>query len=148
MIRNRSPDRLPLTWTYAQAVFRRGGYSRDFAAGVDGFGQFPSRPQNTSLISSHRFDAFILSGGDDPKTEPFGAPTHAAITPVLDARQTFETQLIHALANSPQTPVLGILPGHANARSVSRRQAQSASPRHPPDARNPLGACPHDQITR
>ena len=109
MIRNDRPTAY-LTMTYAQAVLDAGAIPVIL----------PPMPMDSA--SSHadsdyiadlvlRFDAFILSGGDDPKTEPFGTPTHAAITPVLDARQSFETQLIHALADSPQTPVLGICLG-------------------------------------
>lgn len=58
-----------------------------------------------------RFDAFVLSGGDDPVTEPFGAPTHAAAVRVAPERQDFETQLLRALDARPDIPVLGVCLG-------------------------------------
>ncbi|MEQ8770725.1 MAG: gamma-glutamyl-gamma-aminobutyrate hydrolase family protein [Phycisphaerales bacterium] len=59
-----------------------------------------------------RCDAFVLTGGDDPRTEPFGAPTDPRVTPVHDARQAFATALIEALRDdAPHTPVLGVCLG-------------------------------------
>mgnify|MGYP003629715002 CR=1 FL=1 len=58
-----------------------------------------------------RFDGFIFSGGDDPKTEPFGVETHSKVTPVLDDRQRFETELMTILNEHPEIPVLGICLG-------------------------------------
>lgn len=61
---------------------------------------------------AHRFDAFVFTGGDDPKTELFGVPTHAAAVPVHPDRQAWETDLLRALAaESPDTPVLGVCLG-------------------------------------
>jgi putative glutamine amidotransferase len=57
-------------------------------------------------------DGFIFTGGDDPKTEPFGEPTDPRTTPVYDRRQTFETGLLRALApGGPDRPVLGVCLG-------------------------------------
>lgn len=57
-------------------------------------------------------DAFILTGGDDPCTEPFGVPTHARAERVHPARQAFETSLLRALAaDRPEAPVLGVCLG-------------------------------------
>jgi putative glutamine amidotransferase len=59
-----------------------------------------------------RFGAFVLTGGDDPRTEPFGAPTHPRATPLHPVRQSFESVLIRALAEQrPETPVLGVCLG-------------------------------------
>ena len=58
-----------------------------------------------------RFDAFVLTGGDDPVTEPFGHPTHAKSVRVLEDRQRFETGLLHELQTHPDVPVLGICLG-------------------------------------
>jgi putative glutamine amidotransferase len=60
-------------------------------------------------------DGFVLTGGDDPRTEEF-APhhdaTHPAAKPIHARRQAFETALLQALQNHrPQTPVLGICLG-------------------------------------
>lgn len=92
-----------LTMTYANAVHNAGAIPVIL----------PPVSNNPDTIATllTRFDAFILSGGDDPKTEPYGVPSHSAITPVLAARQSFETQLINQLNNHPDIPVLGICLG-------------------------------------
>ncbi|MCA9304125.1 MAG: type 1 glutamine amidotransferase [Phycisphaerales bacterium] len=59
-----------------------------------------------------RFDGFVFTGGDDPKTEPFGEPTHPKTTPVHPVRQLFETELLAALkTEAPERPVLGVCLG-------------------------------------
>lgn len=59
-----------------------------------------------------RLGAIVLTGGDDPRTEPFGVQTHARATPLHPVRQAFESALILALADHrPQTPVLGVCLG-------------------------------------
>jgi putative glutamine amidotransferase len=59
-----------------------------------------------------RFDGFLFTGGDDPKTESFGVPTHPETTPVHPHRQKFETELLsHLQCNRPQAPVLGVCLG-------------------------------------
>ncbi len=56
-------------------------------------------------------DGFVLTGGDDPVMEPFGAPTDPRVTRVEPARQAFETALLAALDTQPDTPVLGVCLG-------------------------------------
>lgn len=57
-------------------------------------------------------DAFVLTGGDDPRTEPFGHPTHREAKPVDPRRQEYETLLLGLLAErSPEMPVLGVCLG-------------------------------------
>ena len=57
-------------------------------------------------------DAFVLTGGDDPVTEPFGNPTHPAAVRVHESRQIYETQLLRELQQShPNAPVLGVCLG-------------------------------------
>ncbi len=104
MIRNDRPTAF-LTMTYVQSVQRAGG----IPVVLPPMEADDSSQSNPALIE--RFDGFILSGGDDPKTEPFGCPTHDAITPVLDARQAFETALLTELSEHPEIPVLGICLG-------------------------------------
>ncbi|GAB4383886.1 MAG: gamma-glutamyl-gamma-aminobutyrate hydrolase family protein [Phycisphaerales bacterium] len=59
-----------------------------------------------------RLDAFIFTGGDDPRTEAFGAPTDPRATPLHPDRQAFELALLRTLqTQSPDTPVLGICLG-------------------------------------
>ncbi len=92
-----------LTMTYAQAVHNAGGLPVILPP-------TSSDPEQiTDLIA--RFDAFILSGGDDPRTEPFGVPTHQSITPILPERQAFESELINQLHTNPEIPILGICLG-------------------------------------
>lgn len=60
----------------------------------------------------NRCDAIILTGGDDPRTEPFGEPTHPKTTPVHPQRQSFESALLTFLGDhAPDLPVLGICLG-------------------------------------
>ncbi len=57
-------------------------------------------------------DAFVLTGGDDPITEPFGVPTHEAAVRVKQTRQNFELALLEALRTSrPSAPVIGVCLG-------------------------------------
>ena len=102
MIRNDRPTAF-LTTTYASAVLKAGAIPVIL----------PPMPSDPALINNliTRFDAFILSGGDDPVMEPFDVQTHPAITPVLEPRQSFETALLTQLQQHPQTPVLGICLG-------------------------------------
>jgi len=104
MIRNDRPTAF-LTMTYVQAVQRAGGIPVVLPPM-----EADDSPQPIAALIE-RFDGFILSGGDDPKTEPFGCPTHDAITPVLDARQAFETALLAELSEHSEIPVLGICLG-------------------------------------
>jgi putative glutamine amidotransferase len=53
----------------------------------------------------------VLSGGDDPIMEPFGAETHPRATPVDPQRQDFELALLRGLDRRPDIPVLGVCLG-------------------------------------
>lgn len=69
-------------------------------------------PQEIQMIPEYlRLCAgFILSGGDDPDTVPFGQPVHPKAELVNPARQAFESALIQALEEVSH-PVLGICMG-------------------------------------
>lgn len=59
-------------------------------------------------------DAFVFTGGDDPRTEAFDPriPTHPRATVMDQDRQQHETALLRFLrAESPDTPVLGLCLG-------------------------------------
>jgi putative glutamine amidotransferase len=57
-------------------------------------------------------NAFVFSGGDDPRTEEFGQPTHPGVVPLDPDRQTHELTLLRLLRDeSPDTPVLGLCLG-------------------------------------
>ncbi|MEX0742225.1 MAG: gamma-glutamyl-gamma-aminobutyrate hydrolase family protein [Phycisphaeraceae bacterium] len=55
-------------------------------------------------------DGFILGGGDDPNTQPFGEALHRSAKPVVPERQAFELGLLRALDETSH-PVLGICLG-------------------------------------
>lgn len=55
-------------------------------------------------------DGFVFTGGDDPRTEAFGVPTHSKAKPMHAARQTFEVELLRKLRNL-DSPVLGVCLG-------------------------------------
>src|SRR5690242_4757214 len=58
------------------------------------------------------FDGFVFTGGDDPRTEAFGAPTHPAAKPVHPDRQKYELALLEMLrSRRPGAPVLGVCLG-------------------------------------
>lgn len=57
-------------------------------------------------------DAFVFTGGDDPKMEEFGEVTHTKATPMNPRRQAYEVTLLRALQSQrPDAPVLGICLG-------------------------------------
>lgn len=71
-------------------------------------------PPLTDLVPTfvRTFDAFLFSGGDDPRMEPFGRPTHPNATPMHEQRQAFETALLRELQRvRPDAPVLGVCLG-------------------------------------
>lgn len=99
MVRNERPTAFS-TMTYTHSVLGAGGIPVIL----------PPAPMHIPDLIE-RFDAFILTGGDDPVTEPFGHPTHPESVRVLPDRQQFETSLLKELQNHPQIPVLGICLG-------------------------------------
>ena len=99
MVRNERPTAFS-TMTYTRSVLAAGGVPVIL----------PPTPDHTAQLID-RFDAFILTGGDDPVTEPFGTPTHPESIRVLPDRQSFETQLLNDLMSHPDIPVLGICLG-------------------------------------
>jgi putative glutamine amidotransferase len=57
-------------------------------------------------------DAFVFTGGNDPRMEPFGEPTHPQARAVSPRRQEYETALLrYLLAEAPATPTLGVCLG-------------------------------------
>jgi len=88
------------TLAYAEAIHRAGGWPVVL-------------PPSVEMLPDHlaRCDGFVISGGDDARTEPFGAPTHAKATPVHPVRQAFDTALLDALLARSGTPTLGVCLG-------------------------------------
>lgn len=98
---HRGSPRAQANMTYADAVHRAGGLA-------------VLLPPDPCQIVQHAAlcDAIVLTGGDDPRTEPFGEPSHPAITPVHPTRQAYETALLEYLsAHRPDLPVLGVCLG-------------------------------------
>jgi putative glutamine amidotransferase len=64
-----------------------------------------------ALVSRYTelLDGLVLSGGDDPRTEEFGVPTHPSATPVFAQRQAFEVALLRAWGRAK--PALGVCLG-------------------------------------
>ncbi|MAE66047.1 MAG: hypothetical protein CMJ18_17380 [Phycisphaeraceae bacterium] len=56
-------------------------------------------------------DGLIFSGGVDPRTEIFGAPTHPRARPIDARRQAFELALLKAVADRDDKCVLGVCLG-------------------------------------
>ena len=54
---------------------------------------------------------FVLTGGDDPRTDMFGVKTHSMAKPMHACRQEYEVGLLRALDSRQQTPVLGVCLG-------------------------------------
>lgn len=99
--RSRTPERAFASLTYARAIAGAGGTPILLPPLVD-------------CLDLHleACDAFVLTGGDDPRTEPFGVPTHAKATPIDPDRQDYETSLLQRLhATAPTVPVLGVCLG-------------------------------------
>lgn len=96
-----APDRAIGRLSYVRAVVTAGGVP-------------VLLPPVASLAWRHASlcDAFVLTGGDDPRTEPFGEPTHPMAVPVHPDRQAYELALLDALARlAPRKPVLGVCLG-------------------------------------
>lgn len=84
---------------YADAVDRAGGVPMYLAPVVSAI------PDQLRVV-----DAVVLTGGDDPRTEAFGVPTHPAATPLHARRQEYELALLAALEGSAHA-VLGVCLG-------------------------------------
>lgn len=93
--------RLSASWNYAQRVVQAGGMPLMLPPVVE------QVADQAALC-----DAFVLTGGDDPCTEPFGHPTHPKATRILAQRQRYETALLEQLAEGHwDKPVLGVCLG-------------------------------------
>ncbi|MBY0112266.1 MAG: gamma-glutamyl-gamma-aminobutyrate hydrolase family protein [Phycisphaerales bacterium] len=92
--------KLDVSLAYAQCVARAGGTPVMLAPIIQEI------PHQLALC-----DGFVFTGGDDPRTEAFGVPSHPRITPLHPLRQSYELALLTALETRPQAPVLGICLG-------------------------------------
>jgi len=126
---------------YAEAILRAGGAPILLCP--------PEDPEQAEPIARQHADivhAVVFTGGADPRTEPFGEPTHAMAKPMAAARQAYETALLRILDEPARrdTPVLGICLGmqlmglHAGAKldqhlpdSLSSASGHTADNLHP-----------------
>jgi len=96
----RDEVRYQVSGAYARAVMAAGGVAVVLA---------PEVAQVAAHVSL--CDAFVLTGGDDPRMEEFGEATHPKATPVHPQRQAYELALLRALDARPEVPVLGVCLG-------------------------------------
>ncbi|MBX3389328.1 MAG: gamma-glutamyl-gamma-aminobutyrate hydrolase family protein [Phycisphaeraceae bacterium] len=92
--------RLDVALQYCHAVERAGGVPVILAPMISMLDEYAAR-----------CDGFLLTGGGDPRTEPFGVATHSRVTPQHQIRQEFETMLLARLDGEKTTPVLGVCLG-------------------------------------
>lgn len=81
---------------------------------VAGGGQPVMLPPLVERVEEYaqRLDAFVFTGGDDPRMEAFGVPTHPQAKVIHPLRQRFELALLEELRKDrPETPVLGVCLG-------------------------------------
>ncbi|MFK7960634.1 MAG: gamma-glutamyl-gamma-aminobutyrate hydrolase family protein [Phycisphaerales bacterium] len=101
------PDRIFLRQPYVDAIVSAGGAPVVLApSAVDDPDGVPA-----AAVAAARCDGLILSGGDDPRMEAFGEPTHPRATPVTESRQRLELAVLDVAAGRPEMPVLGICLG-------------------------------------
>jgi gamma-glutamyl-gamma-aminobutyrate hydrolase PuuD len=108
-------------------------YSRAVAAA----GGLPVFLAPDLALIPHQLDScagFVLTGGDDPRMEEFGEPTHPAVTPLHALRQSYEVALIRALLDRPDIPVLGICLGMQIMSIVAGGKFNQHLPDTHPDA--------------
>jgi putative glutamine amidotransferase len=115
--------RVECSLAYSAAVARAGGCPVHLAP-------------NTGLVAGQigEMDGFILTGGDDPRMEPFGEPTHPRAKPMHPLRQEYETRLIRELLARPEVPVLGICLGMQMLALLDGGKLDQHLPDHLPSA--------------
>jgi putative glutamine amidotransferase len=93
-------DRYLCNAAYARAVAEAGGMPIIF-------------PAVPGLAASYvdLCDGVILTGGDDPRMEAFGVPTHPLAKPLHPDRQATELAILDALAARSRKPALGVCLG-------------------------------------
>lgn len=97
---NVQDDTYRLSRTYAGLVVQAGAVPLILPPRVECLGAYVGLCQG-----------FIFSGGDDPRMEAWGIPTHPKATPLDPERQAFEMALLGALQDRPEAAVLGVCLG-------------------------------------
>ncbi|TVQ62255.1 MAG: gamma-glutamyl-gamma-aminobutyrate hydrolase family protein [Phycisphaerales bacterium] len=81
-------------------------------SGVPGAGDV-GRVERLARAHAAACDGFVFAGGDDPRTERYGEPTHPRANPVHPDRQAYEEALLRVLDEPAfaHKPVLGVCLG-------------------------------------
>lgn len=93
-------ERCTLRTNYIQAILEAGGLPV----------LLPCEPSLAKHYASV-CDGILLTGGDDPRTEDFGQPTHPNARPIENKRQAFIVALLKAIDERPTLPTLGVCLG-------------------------------------
>lgn len=108
--------------TYGRAVEAAGGIPVWIA---------PTKADPESILE--RLDGLVFTGGDDPRTEPFGVPSHPEIVPVEPNRQAFEMALLAECDRRPELPVLGVCLGMQMMALIAGGELDQHMPDSRPD---------------
>jgi len=127
--------RIQCSLNYSRAIIMAGGLP-----------VFISPDQALIAQQLETFDGFVLTGGDDPRTESFGEPTHPAATPMHAQRQGYEVELIQSLLARPEIPVLGICLGMQLLALVAGGKLDQHLPDHHPNSDRHRGDALHPII--
>lgn len=121
----------PLIGITADADSERFFVRRPYVEAVVAAGAVPVLlpPSSRAREAAARCDGLILSGGDDPRMEPFGVPTHPSATPLEPDRQAHELAVLEDAIDSDR-PVLGICLG----MQLMALEAGGRLDQHLPDA--------------
>lgn len=136
--------RATVAMAYCEAVARAGGVPVVL-------------PPIPALAPEHvrRCDAFVLTGGDDPRMEPFGEPTHPKATLIHAQRQEYETALVRLLDSAVAgggsggggggggVPVLGVCLGMQLMALVAGGKLRQHLPDEVPTADRHVGNTVH-----
>ncbi len=121
-------ERAQCMLAYADAVVRAGGVPILLVA-----------DESTAEAQLALCDAVVLTGGDDPRTEAFGVPTHVKATPLVPRRQAFELKVLEILGREPR-PTLGVCLGMQMMALVAGGSLDQHMPDNRADAARHWGA--------
>lgn len=129
---------------YIDAVAAAGGLPLVLApvAGDDGLVGEAAR-QAVALC-----DGIVLTGGDDPRTEAYGTPTHPAAKPIHPDRQRFDEAILRAVdelahKGDRDTPMLGVCLGMQMMALAAGGELNQHLPDDTPTAGNHTDNRPH-----
>jgi putative glutamine amidotransferase len=134
-------DNTAASGTYTCAI----AYSRAVAAAGGTPVMLPHEPERLEQYLSV-CDGFVLTGGVDPDTRPFGAPLHPEARVMDPQRQAFETALLRALR--PATPCLGVCLGMQLMALCAGGELDQHMPDHLPTHADHYANAQHGLVVR